>query len=90
VRADGRALSVAVGSRNKTRALLATPGISDALVRRVDGVFDNGRTRRNGAAAETLAVGLVEATSSSAEVEKSTGEKKNSSTTNGDTSNSSS
>jgi hypothetical protein len=89
MRAHGRALGLAVGSRNKTRALLATPRISDALMRRIDRLFDNGRTRRNGTAAETLAVGLVETTSSSTKIEKSTGEKENSSTTNSDTSDSS-
>jgi hypothetical protein len=75
MRAHRRALSLAVGSRNKTRALLATPRISDALVRRVDGVFDDGRARRDGTAAEALAVGLVESTSSSAKVKKSTSKK---------------
>jgi hypothetical protein len=89
MRAHGRALGLAVGSRNKTRALLATPRISDALMRRIDRLFDNGRTRRNGTAAETLTVGLVETTSSSTKIEKSTGEKENSSTTNSDTSDSS-
>jgi hypothetical protein len=90
VRADGRALSVTVGSRNKTGALLSGPRVSDTLLRRVDGAFDNGRARRNSTVAETLAVRLVKSTSSSAEVKKSTGEKEHSSTTNSDTGNGSS
>jgi hypothetical protein len=86
VRAERRAL--AVRSSHKPRALLSSPGIGDTWVRRVR-VLDNWRGRRN-TVAETLAIGLVEATSSSTEVEKSTSEEKNSSTTDGNTSNGSS
>jgi hypothetical protein len=82
VGAERRAL--AVRSSHKTRALLSSPGISDTWVRRVR-VLDNWRSRRN-AVAETLAIGLVEATSSSAKVKESTSEEKDSSTTDGDTS----
>ena len=90
MRADRRTLTVTVGSCNETGALLSGPRVSDTLLRRVDGVLDNGRTRRNRTVAETLAVGLVKSTSSTAEVKESTGEQENSSTTNSDTGNGSS